>query len=279
LEPHPELLAESVSQTQRCYDGSTSLAECTFGSPKVGTLMLVGDSHADTISDAVVEAAVDEGYEVVIRTHLACPLITVPLAFEPECVTRQGETLELIREIEPAMVVIANNSPLALTNLGLASDSTTISPEALSSWEAALRGTFADIEPFVDRVVLFSVIPTFRSDEFDRALPTLLRPHGAYPTASVDSIQSWRGPILAAEARAAADAGGFVELVDPLPYLCPNEACAIRSADGTFRYRDGAHLSNPIARGLAEPLRSSLRSAAYGRQRPRSHRSRSYDWA
>jgi peptidoglycan/LPS O-acetylase OafA/YrhL len=260
VKQHPELAAESISQEKGCYQASTPLADCTFGARSRGTLMLVGDSHADTMSDAVVKAATDEGYQVVIQTYLKCPFLTVALTFEPECVARQAHTFEMIRKIGPELVVIANNAPGALANLGGTSRDGTMHHDALISWEAALRTTFTDIEPFVDRVVLVSVVPTFSADVFDRALPTLLRPGGGYPTVSVESIQRRREPLLAAEARAAAAADDLVESLDPLEHLCPHGSCALRASDGLFRYRDGGHLSNPVARELDDLIRASLRA-------------------
>ena len=265
LEQHPELEAASVSQKAKCFESWTSVEQCTFGDDNGGgTIMLVGDSHADTISDAVIEAASTEGYEVVIQTYLACPFLTVPLEFEPGCLARQASTSELIAEVRPDVLVIANNSRTALSLLDNPTGERDFydppSAGVLETWESALRSTFVDVEPSVGRVLLFSVVPYYEPAKFDSALPTLLRPTGTFPTVSTATIERSRGPIVDAEARAAESVPGLVTTVDPLPLVCPDGLCTLRSPEGLFRNRDGNHLSNPIARQLDGLIVDALQS-------------------
>ena len=263
LDQHPELSATSISQESKCFEFSTPIQECTFGpSTGRGTLMLVGDSHADTISDPVIDAATAEGYDVVVQTYVSCPFVS-GLAFDADCVARQANTMELIGEIEPEVLVIANNSRLALSKLAESPDTVDVyqppSSDVLASWEAALTTTFGEVEPFVDRVVLFSVVPYFRGADFDVALPSLLRPTGTFPSVTVQTLQGSRSPILEAEGHAVELFPELVTTIDPLPMLC-DAVCDIRSSDGTFRYRDTTHLTNPTARTLTAPILAALRS-------------------
>jgi hypothetical protein len=182
--------------------------------------------------------------------------------FEPDCRARQQHTLQLIGEMRPEVLVVANNSPLAISTFTGATENTDVytpaSKEALASWESALRTTFTDVQPSVDRVVLFSVIPSFRNTDFDRALVTLLRPNGAFPTESVATVQRPRGPILDAERRASEGLSVPVTIVDPLATVCPDGECGVRFADGRYRYRDPNHLSRIAVRSLTDLIREAL---------------------
>ena len=213
LEAHPEILEESISQKAGCYKATTSVEQCTFGDGDGrDTIMLVGDSHADGISDAVVEAASVDGSDVVIQTYLACPFLTVSLDFEPDCLSRQVQTSDLIAEMQPDVLIIANNSLNALTALGGTSDGggpySPPSDDSLDTWEAALRSTLVDVERSVGHVVLVSMVPYYEPEVFDSALPTLLRPAGAFPTVSVATIEKSRRPIDDAESTRCSERAG-----------------------------------------------------------------------
>ena len=94
LDPHPELATESVSQAAGCFRATTPLDACTFSTDgAAGTIMVVGDSHADVISDAVIELGADMDYDVVVQSALGCPFVSRPLAFDPDCVGRQQQIL------------------------------------------------------------------------------------------------------------------------------------------------------------------------------------------
>lgn len=266
LHQYPELSTESISQNADCFESFTTVEQCTFGDGDRGTIMLVGDSHADTISDAVVEAATAEGYNVVVQTGLGCPFVTVSLAFNEDCTSRQQQTFDRIGDIRPEVLVVANNSPLAISAFtGAPANADVYAPvssDALGTWESALRTTFTDVEPFVDRVVLFSVVPGFRTEDFEGALLTLLRPSGAQHAESIETVQRSRAPILDAERRATEAVTILVTTVDPLTMVCPEDECAVRFADGRFRYRDPTHLSNAAAREFADPIRDALRAGS-----------------
>jgi peptidoglycan/LPS O-acetylase OafA/YrhL len=254
LDPHPELSAESISQRYGCYAAGTPIDSCTFGiSNPHGTIMLVGDSHADVISDAVVEAGNAEGYDVVIQTFLACPFVTTRLDLDQECLNRQLDTYHAIQVLRPDVLVIANHSNGVLGDMSGEHGGDVYDPPAadvLEVWQQAMTATLQDVEPHVGRVVLYSVAPYFSTAEFDSALPTLLHPNGRSPAVDVDLLNRGRGPILAAEQRAIDATQLDVTVVDPLPQICDADECALRADNGEFVYRDPNHVSNPFAREL-----------------------------
>ena len=69
-----------------------------------------------------------------------------------------------------------------------------------------------------------------------------------------------RDPALAEAAGLALTraAEGRAEVVLPFSALCSGETCAAVAADGTFRFRDDDHLTEPGARGLAGLLDGRL---------------------
>lgn len=257
LETHPELQASSVSQDRHCFEAATPVDRCTFEGGERGTVMLVGDSHADVISDPVIEAATDAGYDVVVQTFLSCPFVSRPLEFDQDCAEREAQTTALIESMQPDVVVIANNSPLAVAKLGDRQPSDDPAPGAVDEWERAVHDTIVDVRSSTEHIVLFETVPAFDTDVFDLALPTLARRHGTFPTMSAEEVTHRREAIVAAETAAVAGFGDLVTVVDATPQLCP-DGCALRDPDGSFRYRDPNHLAPATAATLADTMAEAL---------------------
>lgn len=260
LESHPELTAPSLSQRNFCFDPTTPVSACTFSDGgSAGTILVVGDSHADVISDAVVAAGNAAGYDVIVQSFLSCPFVTAPLDLPQSCRERQLGSLEMIRTIEPEVLVVANYSFGAVASI--AGSTEVYEPPdaaALASWESAVGTTLSDVADHTSRVVWYSVVPYFPVELFDEALPTLLRPTGRFPTVDPRQLSRSRQPILDAERRAVQRATVPVVVIDPFERLCSESACELRASDGRFVYRDPHHVSQPFAAELDELFREAL---------------------
>jgi peptidoglycan/LPS O-acetylase OafA/YrhL len=266
LEEHPELATESRSQAAGCYEPATALAACTFhpDGQVGGTIMVVGDSHADVVSDVVIDAGGEMGYDVVVQSALGCAFVSRPMAFEPGCVDRQQQILAAVREVEPDLLIIANNTPDAIFKLSGDADEDVLRHPTdlmLDTWEEALSATLQDVAASTDRALLVSTVPVYGGDEFDSTLPTLLRPSGGQFEVPIDDVEEWRDRFRAAEQRAVDASALRTDVADLLPVVCLDGACALRRNDGLFVYRDPNHLTMLIARQLGQVLDPAIRTA------------------
>ncbi|WP_420453503.1 acyltransferase family protein [Ilumatobacter sp.] len=250
LAEHPEIAAPSVSQQHRCYEASTPIDDCTFDGDAAATVMLVGDSHADSISDAVLAAARDNGDGLVIRTALGCPFSTTVVAAFETCRPDQERIAADIADVAPDVLFVANRSSYVVARIDGLADAGAVegapSQPALDAWTASLDATYADVADDVGRIISFGVVPHVATQHFDLALPTLLRPDGTRPAENVDHLQQARQPVLDAEVAAAGRAPLEVTYIDPLRELC-SDVCDVRDSTGSFRWRDNNHLTPAAA--------------------------------
>lgn len=88
-------------------------ADCAYGvidSPRV--VVLFGDSHAGNWFNALEQAALHQGWRLLVRVKAACgPVDRIPLHTDgrpyPECATWRNRVLDEIRTTKPALIVVS----------------------------------------------------------------------------------------------------------------------------------------------------------------------------
>ncbi len=216
------------------------------------TVLLIGDSHAASLSDGLLLALEPMGASLAMWTRGGTPFIDTahdaPGSASIEDASRAFlQTLELVERLDPAIVVIANRSPRAIDpSRWHRWSSATFESEAdaVEEWGRRVRATMAH-PALADRQVLWvAVVPEFlpdlTRDGTPRRGPSLLRPRGVSGEMGLDQLDRRRGAVLAVESRAAADFA-HVTLFDPAPTFC---ASTCRSSTGhVVAYRDDHHLA------------------------------------
>jgi peptidoglycan/LPS O-acetylase OafA/YrhL len=223
----------------RCYIG--------VARPK-GWVMLVGDSHADAISDGVVTAASRLGYDVLALTGAQCEFARnpAPSNFLPNCAAMNNDLLDRATGANPPALVVMSHwgAPRVATE---------------DDWPQALNPTLAELRRARVPVLFVLDVPNFAA--WDAGQPTACR--GGFlnftctvPRKHVEAIQ---GSVRAAEMALASGRPG-VTVYDPWPHFCHATVCS-SVVDGRLAYRDFAHL-NAIGGGiLAGDLQQSMRAA------------------
>ncbi|WP_432489608.1 acyltransferase family protein [Kineococcus sp. SYSU DK018] len=244
----PTLRAASADVSRAALEGClvdfrvTTPRECVYGDPAgERTLVLFGDSHADTWFPAVERIAVERGLRLVVLTKAACPPARVQVYQEHlnrsfhECGTWRDAALERIRQLRPAAVVVTGYARQEL--VGDASPRT---------WrrgvDATVRAMPAGTEVFwlADNPDMGHRVPVCLS----AALHDPARCEGARDEV-LDEAHS-------AAVRAAVEGAGGT-YVDTTAWLCPGGTCSV--IDGNrLMYRDDDHLTATYTASLAGPL-------------------------
>lgn len=188
------------------------LAGCSFGPERTdagGTVLLLGDGLADSVGPAVVEVAEAKGWRTVQWSRDGCPLVEGAAGpHHPMCAAWQAEALDLVAELRPDAVVVANQSLDERQRERL--------PETIRLLDAS-----------TDKVVLVAPIADF-GDAFPLQRMSLVDPHPVVPSMSLDELEAQRSDVMSTlrSASSTGERGGDgVTLVDPAGHLCGRE-CA-----------------------------------------------------
>jgi hypothetical protein len=251
--------------------------ECVWTTPgSIGEILLIGDSNAGHLSEALLGAARELRLDLRIATMSACPFIDLDIwrdgARQDACRAFVEGATQWILEHPPRVVVIANSSDGYIESerfeIGLKGQDRVATPDDKSAvWAEALASTLSSVTSPSTRVAMVHPLPKFkvnwpRSDNWrprDMApLRLLLDPDGVEIHADRDSILSRQKRAREAEI-AAADATGAA-LLDLFDDVCPETVCQ-SLVDGQWLYRDSGHISVEQSIRLTPSVLEALRAA------------------
>lgn len=227
-------------------------------------VILVGDSHADALSDAVREAATAAGASFSVWSPGGCLFLSGSATSAP-CRRWQVEALQWILTESPDVVVIAGYTTgrVSGTNSGAAAGFevqdadgrvATSASEAVALYERGLDEAVSRLEAAGIGVVVVSTVPDFDRHPFLGW--SLVRPTLTPEVVPIAQARRRAHPVITAERRIASR-HPRVRVIDPLPRLCTDVCSQLR--DGAWQYHDTDHLTRSGARRLVEPLAESIR--------------------
>ncbi len=213
-----------------------------------GWIMLVGDSHADALSDGVITAASDLGYDVLSLTGASCEFVRnpAPSTFLPNCAQMNNDLLDRATgENRPKLVIMSHWSARRM--------------EIQPDWPRSLDPTLAELRGAGVPVLFVLDVPNFAAWNAGQATSCrggFLNFTCTLPRESVETIQS-----RARSAEIAFTRGRVgVTTYDPWPHFCDATSCS-SVVDGRLTYRDFDHLNAFGSRLLAADLRKAVRTA------------------
>jgi hypothetical protein len=180
------------------------------------------------------------------------------------CHSWQADALDLMAELEPSVVVIANRSPAyVLPTTGAESPLGPISlvdgtpatdrSGALDSWQTGLAETIEAVTSQGVAVLVITTVPEYPPGSF--ANPTVVRPDPEPPTITLDAVADRRGEVIERERRVI-EQFPAASAFDPVPYLC---ATSCTAADGdVWIYSDNHHVNRYGSERLAPGLAAAL---------------------
>lgn len=242
--------------------------KCVWNANGVGTpVYLIGDSHADHLSEAVIAATRELNDPLTIATANACPFFDVYLhstaAPKSRCRAFVQKTLTWLKQQPPGTVILSSSSVYwnsKVFSAGLSKDSLTNDVVAKrASLQAGLTSAVEQLEASGHRVVLIQDVPYF-------AKPYASDPHqfSVLQIASGANLGSQMPRSFADQnqqaAREAIDAVGEktgATVVDLRDHFCPQDSCTTQLGT-TYLYRDDGHISIGAAKELAPIFTQAL---------------------
>lgn len=237
---------------------------CTWnGSASGQPIYLVGDSHADHLSEAAIGTGESLGSPVIISTTSNCPFVkgsfertNASRPVNDRCRANVEGTLDYLLAARSGSVIIGAadaywTSPTL--RFGTTSVTATADTEAkLIALRESLTALTRELEGAGHRVFLVQTIPV-RVDPYVwepstcALLDILAQPARCGSTMPLELAQTRQSPTRAvlAEVARATDAG----LIDPGPLMCPDGVCSTH-ADSYVRMKDSGHISVPQSEAL-----------------------------
>jgi hypothetical protein len=221
----------------------------------LGTVLLIGDSQAGSISDGVLSATNSLNLNFVVWYNDGCPIFPRPTEERSDCANYQKSIPEVISTVEPDLIIVANKSSLygmgggqhgGLTIKNADGSTPDTYSETIQMWTNGIQEIFHTEVFSSSKILYFQQVPNSK-----KISPTLIRK--SQKTSSFDlSFSANRNKIVQDEKKAL---NGFVNVTffNPADYLCPNDRCST-SIDGNSVYSDENHLSPYGAKLLAPPI-------------------------
>lgn len=202
---------------------SESGPPCTYS--KTGatkTIVLIGDSHAGMISQAVVDASVNQNYNAVIWAHSGCPIQFENSGAEllsDICLENNAKMLRWVSENKPFIIVVSQF--LGNTNI---SNGKVINP-------------LIKLKSLTPNILLIGNNPVF---PLEVSNPVLFSSPNISKEVAVFNMQNEYMKISDDILELARNE--TITTMDLKHLFCNNERC-FRSIDGSWFYTDSNHLS------------------------------------
>jgi peptidoglycan/LPS O-acetylase OafA/YrhL len=253
--------------------GERDPESCVFGDPAAGaSWVLIGDSNADQLGEALIGAAEAEGARVRVATRAGCPILDAVVdagwsVDDGERCRRFVEgTIDHLAADPPDLVVVANATDVYLHREDVVltdprtGDRATDAAAKASAYQSALERSLLRLRDAGTRVALVEVVPKpsaagvdFDVRECSRLL--LMVDPGRCRTPSFLVADGSTIPANQLEKRSAAAAGvetwGFVD------ELCPRGRCVTGPGDPPI-WIEPSHITDVAAGALAPAVRQRV---------------------
>ena len=223
--------AYAGSMDPNCLRDSEIGPPCPYlieGSAK--SVLLIGDSHAGHISQAVIDASNSEGWNTYVWTHSACPIVFnqgSERQVSKNCLAINRKMKEWVKKNSPDIIIISQY----IKNDDL---------------QDQLRKAITEIKSVVPRVILIENTPIFPDGrDFMVSRPLIMKayfPPKTFELSKMETKDKVASDNLAQWARSQDAITINLNSVFCSPYLCN------RYKDGSWLFRDKSHLSVEGAR-------------------------------
>ena len=238
-----------------CY-GKWSYESCIVrSSDSVGSILLLGDSHAASASDGVIAAGVSLSLDVAMSTVPGCPFFERAPGNAEDCRNATLTALALINELNPDVIVIVN----ANTRWTWAGQQIPAADLSLPDSIEESRKTIVDSQVEIVTLLLAQkrhviIVLEVPAMKFSKRV-SLLRPDTTSEITNL-SDQVDRNQILSDLREAFRDIEN-VSVVETDEIFCPNGKCH-PVINGRWRYMEATHLNPDGALLLVDAIRSEI---------------------
>jgi peptidoglycan/LPS O-acetylase OafA/YrhL len=195
----------------------------TIGATK--TVLLVGDSHAGHISQAIVDAAQNNNWSAVVWTHSGCHTQfqrSVPEQVSDNCIENNNWMKKWVERNKPSAIIVSQF---------VHSDSS----------QSDLRDALSTLRSIVPNILLIENTPVFPDGKDFMVWRSLFMSPYKAPTKFKQSMMDFEYKDASNRLAMWARSNG-ISTMDFTPLFCREKSCS-RFLNGVWLYRDSDHLS------------------------------------
>ncbi len=239
---------ELASQKLRCADTwlTTQIIErCTVLAPQSkGSVLLIGDSQAESISDGVSEASKQLDLDLTLFTVASCPMMDLKNKFQPNTCPKFETAIESIAKLEPNFLVISNaiNPYLENDNCPIREnlECSVNRADRIDDWFKSFTSLTLDLDEMKQNTIFVMQAPYLGNDT--RGLSLINKVFG------VSAKKSYRKNmteqvIFENRIQNISNKSKYVKVVYPSHTICKNTSCTPETKDQRGWLRDAEHLS------------------------------------
>ena len=255
--------SELASQKLGCADTRlrAQLTDtCTFFAPQnKASILLIGDSQAESFSDGVLKAAQELQMSTTLFTFASCPTINLRNSFRSLACPSFDETMKFILENRPTYLILASaispylideNCPLR-ENLECA----TTREDRINDWFKSFESFTTDMQEIKQKVIFIVQTPYLISDS--RGLSIV---HKVLNISNQEAKRTVMAEQKTFERRTKeiANSSKYLAIVYPTRTICQNPNCDPETQEQRKWFRDGGHLSKAGSLQLATEIKLAI---------------------
>lgn len=239
-------LAEQNSNTE-CNDFSQGM--------NAGRILLIGDSAAGSISDAVAQVAESLQLNFSIFYANSCPVTARPYKYREGCEQSFNAIDRHIKELNPQILVVANMSDLFVNEAGLGLTIVDFNGKPAASAEEALQFWLDGLSERIARDANNRQLLLVQQPPLSAMREPILMQKIFNAEISLDNSDT-RNMIVAAEADLFKN-NENIAVFDPATVLCDSKNCR-QTLNGEALYYDSRHLTVKGSLLMVEGIKEAL---------------------
>ena len=254
---------ELASQKLSCADKWLSarlIDRCTILAPQSkGSVLLIGDSQAESFSDGVVEASQQLRLNTRLFTFASCPVMDLKNKFRPVACPSNRKTMEFIYESRPTYLIVSNalvpyleddNCPMR-QDLQCANSRT----ERINDWFGAFTSLVNYVDAIEQKTIFIMQTPYLGFDS--RGLSLIHKATG------VSADKSHRHAMAEQELfekriKILSTDSGYFDVIYPSRTICKNILCKPETKEQRGWFRDAGHLSKAGSLQLTSEIKLAI---------------------
>ena len=256
---------ELASQRLGCAEtslGTQLLDRCTILAPQSkGSILLLGDSQAESFSDGVLAAASQGNLTATLFTFASCPAMDLNNKFQNIDCPSYKQKVKFISNIRPTYLVLSSgftpyleddNCPLRENN----ACSTTRS-DRVNDWFDSFQRLVDQMTDLKQKTVII-VQPPYLTGE-SSGLSLIGKALGR-STLESTQLAMFDQEYFENRIREVVSSSSFIKIVYPSFEICKNRTCSPVTKAQRGWYRDSGHLSKSGSLQLAQEIKKAIQS-------------------
>ena len=258
---------ELASQQLSCADkwlSARQIDRCTKLVPQSnGSVLLIGDSQAESFSDGVLEASQQLRLNTRLFTFASCPVMDLKNKYRPVACPSIKKTMEFITESRPTYLIVSNalvpyleddNCPIR-QDLQCANSRT----DRIDDWFVAFTSLVNYVDQIEQKTIFIMQTPYLGYDS--RGLSLIHKATGVSADKSHRDAMAEQ-ELFEEKIKTISNDSRYLDVIYPSRTICKNILCKPETKEQRGWFRDAGHLSKAGSLQLISEIKLAIQDFA-----------------